>query len=68
MLAAITAKRRESAFLPSFSLAANVFPKTTLYVRYQEGFRPGGLAIAGDLVTRFKNDHIATLELGGSNT
>jgi outer membrane receptor protein involved in Fe transport len=64
-LAAIIAKRRENAFLPSFSLAANVLPETTLYFRYQEGFRPGGLAIAGEIVNRFKNDHIATLEFGG---
>ncbi|MBS1239710.1 MAG: TonB-dependent receptor, plug, partial [Proteobacteria bacterium] len=63
-LADITAERSESAFLPSFSLASNVLADTTLYVRYQEGFRPGGLAIAGNFVTRYRNDHISTLEFG----
>lgn len=62
--AAITAQRSESAFLPSASLVAQVMPETSVYLRYQEGFRPGGLAIAGDFVSRFRNDHIATLELG----
>lgn len=64
-LAAATAERRESVFLPSASLVATVLEDTTIYLRYQEGFRPGGLAIAGDFVTRFQNDHISTVELGG---
>ena len=64
-LAAITASRTEEAFLPSASLAATVLPETILYVRYQEGFRPGGLAIAGDFVSRYRNDRIATFEIGG---
>ncbi len=62
--AGITASRSEQVFLPSASLAATVSPKTILYLRYQEGFRPGGLAIAGDFVARFRNDRIATFELG----
>lgn len=60
----ITASRNEDIFLPSFSLAANLLPETTVYVRYQEGFRPGGLAIAGNFVAQFHNDSLATLELG----
>lgn len=64
-LAAITSARTEQVFLPSASLAATVSPDTILYGRYQEGFRPGGLAIAGNFVARFKNDRIATFELGG---
>jgi outer membrane receptor protein involved in Fe transport len=63
-LAGITMARIEQAFLPSASLAATVSPETILYLRYQEGFRPGGLAIAGNFVARFKNDRIATFELG----
>lgn len=63
--AAITASRTENVFLPSGSLAATVLPETILYLRYQEGFRPGGLAIAGDFVTRYRNDRIATFEIGG---
>lgn len=63
-MAAITSSRTEEVFLPSASLVAEVLPDTALYLRYQEGFRPGGLAIAGDFVSRFRNDRIATLELG----
>lgn len=61
----ITASRAENVFLPSASLAASVLPDTTIYLRYQEAFRPGGLAIAGDFVSRFRNDRIATFEMGG---
>ncbi len=61
----VTAKRVEKELLPSASLTAEVLPETTLYLRYQEGFRPGGLAIAGDFVSRFRNDRIATFEFGG---
>ncbi len=60
----ITASRTETAFLPSFSLLAEVLPRTSLYVRYQEGFRPGGLAIEGNFVRRFRNDRAATFEVG----
>ncbi|MBO9519259.1 MAG: TonB-dependent receptor [Porphyrobacter sp.] len=63
-MAAVTTSRTEDVFLPSASLVATVLPDTALYLRYQEGFRPGGLAIAGDFVTRFRNDRIATFELG----
>ena len=62
--AEITAKRTETAFLPSASLLAEVMPETSLYLRYQEGFRPGGLAIEGDFVRQFRNDHAATFEFG----
>ena len=61
----VTASRREEVFLPSASLAATVAADTTLFMRYQEGFRPGGLAIAGEFVARFRNDRIATFEVGG---
>jgi outer membrane receptor protein involved in Fe transport len=64
-LADVTASRTEEVFLPSASLAATVLPETTLYMRYQEGFRPGGLAIDGDFVAQFRNDRIATFEFGG---
>lgn len=62
--ARITASRTETAFLPSASLLAEVAPQTSLYLRYQESFRPGGLAIEGDFVRRFRSDHAATFEFG----
>lgn len=64
-LADSIAEREESAFLPSASLTAQVMEGTSLYMRYQEGFRPGGLSVAGEVVTRFRNDHISTFEFGG---
>jgi iron complex outermembrane recepter protein len=62
--AGVVADRVETAVLPSASLVASVLNRTSLYVRYQQGFRPGGLAIESDFVRRFANDRIATLETG----
>ena len=62
--ASVAADRTESSLLPSVSISATPLPKLTLYARYQEGFRPGGLAIESDFVRRFRNDHVATLETG----
>lgn len=62
--AAITASRSQSAFLPSASLIAELAPQTSLFARYQEGFRPGGLAIEGEFVRRFRRDKAATFEIG----
>ncbi|MGQ7828555.1 TonB-dependent receptor domain-containing protein [Altererythrobacter sp. Z27] len=65
LLEANTSSRRETAFLPAFSIVATPLDKTSLYFRYQEGFRPGGLAVTGDYVSRFLNDHVSTIEIGG---
>jgi outer membrane receptor protein involved in Fe transport len=62
--AAITARRRETAILPSAAALLDVGAKGRAYVRYQEGFRPGGLAVAGDFVRQFRSDHARTVELG----
>mgnify|MGYP001342107654 CR=1 FL=1 len=61
---AITAGRSERSFLPSASISTKVLPRTLLYARYQEGFRPGGLAIESQFVRRFRNDRVHTLEAG----
>ena len=58
------AKRTERSFLPSAALSAKLLDDLTLYGRYQEGFRPGGISIAGDTVTLYRNDHLRTAELG----
>ncbi|WP_239987469.1 TonB-dependent receptor [Sphingosinithalassobacter portus] len=60
----ITAQRTETAFLPSASLLARLDPDLSVYIRYQQGFRPGGLAVEGEFVRRYRNDRIATLEFG----
>ncbi len=62
--ARVTADRIETSVLPSASLIAAVLPKVSLYGRYQQGFRPGGLAIESDFVRRFENDRVRTLESG----
>lgn len=62
--AGITAEREETAFLPSFALSASLLQRLTFYARYQESFRPGGLAIEGDFVRRFRNDRARTFEFG----
>lgn len=61
----VTANRRERMLLPSASLVAELGPANSLYLRYQQGFRPGGLAIDGDFVRRFQGDRIRTFEFGG---
>ena len=60
----VTASRSEDTFLPSASVALSVVPGITMFARYQEGFRPGGLAIESDIVRRFRNDRVRTMETG----
>ena len=61
---ATTATRTETDLLPSFSLLATPLDAVRLYARYQEGFRPGGLAVDGNFVRRFLNDQVRTWEAG----
>lgn len=61
---ATTASRRETDLLPSLSLMGTPFDNVKLYARYQEGFRPGGLAVDGNFVRRFRNDQVRTWEAG----
>ncbi|WP_114951106.1 TonB-dependent receptor domain-containing protein [Sphingosinicella terrae] len=58
------ADRNQSAFLPSVGLSAEAAPNMTVFARYQESFRPGGLAVSDDFIRRFRNDDLATLEAG----
>lgn len=60
----VTAKRESGVFLPSASLLAQIDDGASVYFRYQEGFRPGGLAIEGDYVRAFRDDHTTTFEMG----
>lgn len=63
-IARIQQSRSETKVLPS--LAASVEPTRglILYTRYQQGFRPGGLAIGNNLVRRFRSDRVSTAEMG----
>jgi outer membrane receptor protein involved in Fe transport len=61
---AITARRRQTIVLPSAAALIDLTPRAQLFLRYQQGFRPGGLAIERDFVRRFRNDRVATIEAG----
>jgi outer membrane receptor protein involved in Fe transport len=63
-LAEEDAKRTENRFLPSAALLARPIDKLTVYLRYQQGFRPGGLSIANDVVRLYRNDRLGTAEAG----
>ncbi len=62
--AEIIAGRTEKRLLPSASISASPIRGLIAYARYQQGFRPGGLAIEGGYVRRFRNDQVATMETG----
>lgn len=62
--AEIIAGRTEKRVLPSASISASPFRGLIAYARYQQGFRPGGLAIEGGYVRRFRNDQVETMESG----
>jgi outer membrane receptor protein involved in Fe transport len=63
-LAGTTASRSEDNILPALALSARLRPGVLAFVRYQEGIRPGGLAVESDLVRRFHGDHIRSVESG----
>jgi outer membrane receptor protein involved in Fe transport len=63
-LAAVSASRKQTSFLPSAALSARLSPELLLFLRYQEGFRPGGLAVSGDFIQRFQSDRVGTAEAG----
>jgi outer membrane receptor protein involved in Fe transport len=60
--------RSEVELLPSFAIAWRPIHRLTAYLRYQEGFRPGGLSVApgpsGLTSQRYRGDNIATFEGG----
>ncbi|WP_338240464.1 TonB-dependent receptor [Aurantiacibacter hainanensis] len=57
-------RRTESEFLPSLALAYRVDDSLTAFLRYQEGFRPGGIAVRREFVQQFRSDSVQTLEAG----
>lgn len=62
--AAVTADRTETRLMPSFAVSTTRLPGVIIFARYQQGFRPGGLAIDNEFVRRFRNDRVTTLEAG----
>jgi outer membrane receptor protein involved in Fe transport len=61
---AVTAQRAQTIVLPSAAALVDLTRQVQLFARYQQGFRPGGLAIESDFVRRFRNDRVATIEAG----
>jgi iron complex outermembrane receptor protein len=56
--------RKETIFLPSFSLLSDALPGTTMFLRFQQGFRPGGLTVDDYRAQRYRNDRTTTVEAG----
>ncbi len=54
----------ETKLLPSFAASVEPAPGLILFTRYQQGFRPGGLAIGNAMIRRFQSDRVATIETG----
>lgn len=58
------ATRSETRFLPSAALAYRPTSRLTLFARYQQSFRPGGVAVRQAYIQRFKGDRLGTAEAG----
>ncbi|WP_084578936.1 TonB-dependent receptor domain-containing protein [Sphingomonas azotifigens] len=58
------ATRHETRLLPAASLSWRPAEGVVAFVRYQQGFRPGGIAIRQNFVQRFQGDRVETTEIG----
>ncbi|MCG2840515.1 TonB-dependent receptor [Sandaracinobacter sp. RS1-74] len=56
--------RTETRFLPSFAAAWRPANDLTLFARYQQGFRPGGIVVRRDFIQRFDGDRLQSIEGG----
>lgn len=60
--------RSDRQFSPTATLSWQPISNLSVFTRYQEGFRAGGLAVAGDpmapSVTRFDSDRLQSIEAG----
>lgn len=57
-------ERNERVAAPSAALLYAVRSDVQAFVRYQKGYRPGGISIEFGRITKFSNDRLGTLELG----
>lgn len=57
-------QRDQMALLPSASITIKPQGRVFGHLRYQEGFRPGGLAASNNSVQRFRSDRVKTFEGG----
>ncbi|MEJ2459162.1 MAG: TonB-dependent receptor [Novosphingobium sp.] len=51
-------------YLPSAALSLRLTPQTTAYLRYQGGYRAGGVAVGQNGVSRFRPDTLQMFEAG----
>ena len=58
------AQRQGTSLLPSASVLKPLAPGLRLYLRYEEGIRPGGLTIQTRQLQRFHSDHVRSVESG----
>jgi outer membrane receptor protein involved in Fe transport len=58
------ARRSGTSLLPSASVLKPLAPGLRLYLRYEEGIRPGGLTIQSRQPQRFQSDHVRSIETG----
>lgn len=56
--------RVETRLLPSVALGYRLSEPLTLFARYQEGFRPGGISVQKDYIQQFEGDRVSTAEAG----
>ena len=56
--------RHDHSFLPTAALSWKPIDSLTAYVRYQEGFRAGGLAPVDGIARRYLSDTISTFDGG----
>jgi outer membrane receptor protein involved in Fe transport len=62
--AAASAERSETRLLPSIALSYVATDRLTLFARYQQSFRPGGIAVRREFIQRFDGDRVGTAEAG----
>lgn len=58
------ASRVETRLLPSIAATYRMSDSFTLFTRYQQGFRPGGIAVRQEYIQQFEGDRVGTLESG----
>ncbi|TPG54226.1 TonB-dependent receptor domain-containing protein [Sphingomonas glacialis] len=58
------ASRSETRFLPSAAIGYRIDDSATLFARYQQGFRPGGVGLREDFIEHFRGDRLGALEAG----
>ncbi len=56
--------RHAAAVLPSLGALWKPADRLSVFVRYEEGFRPGGLSSQGSVTQRFQSDSVASYEAG----